>query len=165
CGTDCVLCCRLPLFLLLRFAPDFGARRAATAVFGVLMSAALIFVFCDIGYLAYFQSFFGEPYALLGMLLAAASVIAMARTDKPSGRLLALFIVAALAVATSKIQNAPLGFAFALLAWRMFFLREDRRWHRQVLTGIGVLLAASVLMIAAAPNGLKHINLYQSIFY
>jgi len=152
-------------YLFARRTPEFGERKAATAAFGILSSAMLIFVFCDIAYLAYFQSFFGEPYAMLGMLLAVASVFVMANTDKPSGRLLALFVIAALAVATSKIQNAPLGFAFALLAWRMFFLREDRRWHRQVLTGIGILLAASVLMLAAAPKGFAHINLYQSIFF
>jgi len=153
------------IFLFVRRSPEFGGHKPATAAFSFLTASLLIFVFCDVGYLAYFQSFFGEPYALLGMLLAVAAVCAMAQTDKPSGRLLALFVVAALAVTTSKIQNAPLGFAFALLAWRMFFVREDRRWHRQVLSGIGILLAASVLMIVAAPNGLKHINLYQSIFF
>jgi len=152
-------------YLFVRRAPDFSGRKAAAAVFGAGLGALLIVVFGDIGYLAYFQSFYGEPYALLGMLLAVASALAMAQSARPSGRMLALFVIAALAVATSKIQNAPLGFAFALLAWRMFFLREDRRWHRQVLSGIGALLAASVLMMAAAPSGLAHINLYQSIFY
>jgi hypothetical protein len=34
-----------------------------------------------------------------------------------------------------------------------------------VLIGIAVLLAGSVIMITAAPSGLRHINLYQSIFF
>ncbi|MBW5449070.1 hypothetical protein GE107_23850 [Cohnella sp. CFH 77786] len=153
------------VYLFIRYLPAIPGRKAATAAVSVLAGIMLLFVFGDVGYLAYFQSFFGEPYALLGMLLATASAFAMASQDKPGGRLLALFVIAAFAVVTSKIQNAPLGFAFALLAWRMLPLREDRRWHRQVLTGIAVLLASSVLMIVAAPSGLKQINLYQSIFY
>lgn len=153
------------VYLIIRYIPFIPGRKAATGLAAAITALILLFVFGDVGYLAYFQSFFGEPYALLGMLLALASAFALASKDQPTGRLLALFVIASLAVATSKIQNAPLGFAFALLAWRMFSLREDRRWHRQVLTGISVLLVSSVLMIVAAPSGLKHINLYQSIFF
>lgn len=153
------------VYLLIRHTPAIPGRKTATAVIGAAAAVILLFIFGDIGYLAYFQSFYGEPYAFIGMLLLAASAFALAASERPSGRLLALFVAAGVAVATSKIQNAPLGFAFALLAWRLYALREDRKWHKQVLTGIVVLLACSVLMITAAPSGLKHINLYQSIFY
>lgn len=153
------------VYMFVRHIPAVANRRASTAAVTAAIGALLLFVFGDVGYLAYFQSFFGEPYAWLGMMLSISAAFAMASVDKPSGRLLALFVIAALAVATSKIQNAPLGFAFALLAWRMMSLREDRRWHRQTLTGVGILLLGSVLMLVAAPSGLKHINLYQSIFF
>ncbi|WP_276357700.1 hypothetical protein [Cohnella caldifontis] len=153
------------VYLIVRHTPVFAGRKALTAAVSAIAGGLLLFVFGDVGYLAYFQSFFGEPYALLGMLLLIASAIAMAASERLSGRLLALFVTAGVAVATSKIQNAPLGFAFALLAWRLFSLSEERRWHKRVLTGIAVLLASAVIMIVAAPSGLKHINLYQSIFY
>jgi hypothetical protein len=153
------------VYLFVRYSPRLSNRIVGTSAVAVATALSLFFIFGDIGYLVYFQSFFGEPYALLGMLLAVGSAIAMAAKDQPSGKLLALFIVSALAVATSKIQYGPLGFAFALLAWRMLALRPDRRWQRQVATGIGILLFSSVLMIVAAPSGLKHINLYQSIFF
>jgi hypothetical protein len=153
------------IFLFVRFSPAIPNRKIATAAIAAITGGSLLFVFGDMGYLAYFQSFFGEPYALMGMLLAVASTVAMAAQEKPSGKLLTLFILSAIVVATSKIQYGPLGFVFALLTWRMLALRTDRRWRRQVLTGIGILLFCSVLMIVAAPSGLKHINLYQSIFY
>jgi hypothetical protein len=153
------------VYLWVRHTPSVNGRRWLTGIVAAFMGALLLFVFGDVGYLAYFQSFFGEPYAMIGMLLALAATLALASREEPSGRMLAVFIIAAVAVATSKIQNAPIGFAFALLAWRMFSLRPDRRWHRQVLSGIGILLFTSVLMIVAAPSGLKHINLYQSIFF
>jgi len=154
----------LAIALFVRYAPE-GKSRRATIAMAIGTSAVLLFVFGDIGYSAYFQSFFGEPYALIAMLFMVASAIALASSDEPSGRMYVLFVAAALAVATSKIQNAPLGLAFALLAWRMLGLRGDRRWRRQIWTGAAILLVGSVLMFVAAPDRLKHVNLYQSIFF
>jgi hypothetical protein len=150
--------------LLVRNAPE-AANRRNTLIVSVVLSLSLLFVFADIGYLAYFQSFFGEPYALIATLLMVASAIALASSPKPTGKLLALFIVAALAVATSKIQNAPLGLVFALLAWRMIGLRSDLKWRKQVWAGVAVLVLGSAVMILVAPDRLKNTNLYQSIFF
>ncbi|RKP45471.1 hypothetical protein D7Z26_25780 [Cohnella endophytica] len=152
------------LVLLVSHAPRLRSR-LGTMFLAILLAACLLFVFGDIGYVAYFQSFFGEPFALVATLMTAASAIALASTAKPTGKLLLLFIIAALAVATSKIQNAPLGFAFAILAWRMSGLRTDMKWKRQAWMGVAVLLVGSILMIAVAPDRLKHTNLYQSIFF
>jgi hypothetical protein len=152
------------LVLLVSHAPKLRSRMG-TLLIAILLAACLLFVFGDIGYLAYFQSFFGEPYALVATLMMVASAMALASTAKPTGKLLLVFIIAALAVATSKIQNAPLGFAFAILAWRMSGLRTDMKWKRQAWTGVAVLIIGSTLMIVAAPDRLKHTNLYQSIFF
>jgi len=48
---------------------------------------------------------------------------------------------------------------------RMLPLRSDRRWRRQAVTGAVLLALSAALMIALAPDRLKHVNLYQSIFY
>lgn len=162
-------CCYAALYisaivLLIRSTPKADSRKATLAVSAVL-AICLLFVFGDIGYIVYFQSFFGEPYALIATLLTVAAALALLAADRPSGAMLALFIGAALALATSKIQNAPLGFAFALLAWRMLKLRDDRQWRKQVWTGALVLVVCSALMIVVAPDRLKHTNLYQSIFF
>lgn len=153
------------IFLLIRHTPIIAGNRAATAVYGIVSAIFVLFVFGDIGYLAYFHSFYGEPFALLGMMLSVAAVVAMTQTDKPSTWLLVLFITAALVASTSKIQHAPIGLAFGLIIWRLTGLRDDRRWRRLALNGMGMLLISSALMIAFAPGGLKQINLYQSVFY
>lgn len=150
--------------LLVKHAPSPNGPKPAL-IATALLAAALLFVFGDIGYVAYFHSFFGEPYALVSMLFALATALALAFTPRPGAFMIALFVAAAAAVATSKIQNAPLGFAFALLAWRMAGLRADRKWKRQAWAGAAVLLVVSALMVVAAPDRLKHANLYQSIFY
>lgn len=161
--------CYLALFLwaamlLVRYAPKADSRKATIAV-TITLAACLLLIFEDVGYVAYFQSFFGEPFALVATLLTVAAVLALLSADKPGGAMFSVFVAAAFALATSKIQNAPLGFAFALLAWRMLRLRDDRRWRRQVWTGVAALVVGSALMIVVAPDRLKHTNLYQSIFY
>lgn len=162
-------CCYAALYiwaivLLIKSSPKVCNRKATLAVSAVL-AGCLVFTFGDIGYIAYFQSFYGEPYALIATLLTVGAVLALLASDKPSGAMLAIFIGAALALATSKIQNAPLGFAFALLAWRMLKLRDDRPWRKQVWTGAIILVVCSALMIVVAPDRLKQTNLYQSIFF
>jgi hypothetical protein len=152
------------LVLLVKNSPKLNKEKY-TFIISLLFAVTLLFVFCDIGYLAYFQSFFGEPYAFIGLLFVVASAIALSAAPQPSARLLALFVVAALAVATSKIQNAPLGFALALLAWRMAGLRPDTRWRKQAFGGAALLVIVSALMFIVAPDRLKNTNLYQSIFF
>ncbi|THF74461.1 glycan biosynthesis hexose transferase WsfD [Cohnella fermenti] len=152
------------LTLLIRHLPSLRSRRA-TALLALTMSLILLLVFCDIGYLAYFQSFFGEPYAMVGLLLAVAAALALAESDSPPYKLLVLFVCAALAVATAKIQYAPLGLLFAVLAWRMQLLKRTAGWRQATRAGALVLAVGTLAMMAAAPHRLVHTNLYQSIFY
>lgn len=154
----------LAVTLLIRSVPR-ASSNGVTATVALVLSVCVLFVFGDLGYVVYFQSFFGEPYALIAMLLTVAAVLGLLTADKPCGAMFALFTIAALALATSKLQNAPLGFAFAALAWRMLRLRDDRRWRKQVWTGVTALVVCSMLMIVVAPDRLKSTNLYQSIFY
>lgn len=188
------------IWLIVRYAPAFRSR-STTGIAAALLAGILIFLFCDIGYIAYYQSLFGEPYALVATMLAVGAAIALSSrageaaraltpasapppagsrlagaaapppplatpAPRPSAWLLGLFVAAGVALATSKIQNAPLGFLFAWLAWRMSGLRAaDAGWRRRARTGAGVLALSAVLMLAVAPDQLRHINLYQSIFY
>lgn len=165
----CYLALLLAAFaLIVRHAPATGERRVrdgAPLVTAAVLAAALVFVFGDVGYLAYFNSFYGEPYALVGMLLLAGAALALAAADRPSGSMLALLTAAAFAVATSKIQNAPLGLAFVLLFVRLFTLHRGRRWRGQVTAGLAAVALGSLAMLAFAPDGLRHINLYQTVFY
>ncbi|RUS47220.1 hypothetical protein [Cohnella sp. AR92] len=154
----------LAFSLFIRHMPELSKRRS-NMILAAALSIAFAFVFMDIGYLAYFQSFFGEPYAMVGMLLSIASAVSLASSKHPSAKLLALFIGSAMAVTTAKIQYAPLGVVFAALAWRMAPLADRGEWRRQARAGALLLAAGTVAMMLAAPNRLVHTNLYQSIFY
>lgn len=168
------------IWLIVRYAPAVRSKRTDAIAVSTL-AVILIFVFCDVGYTAYYQSFFGEPYALVATMMALGACLAIAsRTGAgssewddtgplnerpPTAWLLGLFVAAGVALATSKIQNAPIGFLFAFLAWRMAGLRPDKGWRKRTRIGAGTLALTAVLMMAAAPGELRHINLYQSIFF
>jgi hypothetical protein len=163
-GAVYTLLYAMAVYLVVRHAPEVPGRKTATAVVSAAIGLMVIFVLGDVGYLAYFQSFYGEPYAYAGMLLAAASALAMASGTRPQASLLFIYFAASFAVVTSKVQYAPLGLVFILLAWRIYVMNAGTFRLSQVKAGIAVLLAGTAVMLAA-PNGLKQINLYQSVFF
>ena len=163
-GAFYVLLMAAAVHLAVRHAPEVPGRRRLTALTAAAVGLMILFVFGDIGYLAYFHSFYGEPYAFCGMLLAVAAALAASVKDRPPAGLALAFFAAAFAVVTSKVQYAPLGLIFAALGWRLFAHRADRRRRRQALAGMAAILAGTMIMLAV-PNGLKTINLYQSVFY
>jgi hypothetical protein len=134
-------------------------------VTGLLLGAAILFVFYDIGYLAYFNSLFGEPVSLVFMLLTFALGLRLTSQEKPTTKGLTLFFIAILFLVTSKIQNAPIGIAFALIFLRFMTLDSARPWRKLALRFSIAIFLVSIVMYVTAPKDLKHINLYQTVFF
>ena len=132
---------------------------------GVVLAGLLLFVFFDIGYLAYFNSLFGEPVSFVFLLLTLGLGLMLVKQKEPSRLLLALFFIAVLFLVCSKTQNAPVGAGFALLGLRYAWLKEDRRWRQLALCLSAFIFVASVAMYAFAPKDFKNINLYQTVFF
>jgi hypothetical protein len=106
---------------------------------GVVAALALILVFCDTGYISYFNSLYGEPVSSAFLLLLAASVLLLASQEKPAIWALLLFGTSAALFAGAKVQNSPVGILAALLLLRAIRLRRDALWKR-----VSVLLAVTV---------------------
>lgn len=134
-------------------------------VTGLLLGAAILFVFYDIGYLAYFNSLFGEPVSMVFMLLTFALGLRLTSQAKPTTKGLTLFFIAILFLVTSKIQNAPIGIAFALIFLRFMMLDGAGKWRKLALRFSIAIFLVSIVMYIAAPKDLKHINLYQTVFF
>ncbi|WP_449603441.1 glycan biosynthesis hexose transferase WsfD [Paenibacillus sp. Marseille-Q9583] len=134
-------------------------------VTGLLLGAAILFVFYDIGYLAYFNSLFGEPVSMVFMLLTFALGLRLTSQEKPTTKGLTLFFIAILFLVTSKIQNAPIGIAFALIFLRFMTLDGERKWRKLALRFSIAIFLVSIVMYVTAPKELKHINLYQTVFF
>jgi hypothetical protein len=150
----------IAFWLLLR-THRISLRLPARIVLGIL----LVFVFTDIGYAAYFNSFFGEATTQTAMLLTGGCAFLLLRRERPSRWLLVAFFAAALGFAGAKIQNAPVGLLLALLGFRWWRLRTDLPWRRLVIAGSTLLAAGSIALYVTVPKELKVINQYQSVFY
>ncbi|MBB3108754.1 hypothetical protein FHS18_000782 [Paenibacillus phyllosphaerae] len=132
---------------------------------GIAVALCAFVMLCDIGYLAYFNSFFGEPVSYVFMLLTIGLGLLLTRQERPSRKLLVLFFLSTLFLACSKIQNAPIGGAFAIIGLRFAGLGRDIRWRKLAYGWSAALFLIAVIMYVAAPKDLKHINLYQTVFF
>lgn len=123
---------------------------------------AFLFVFCDAGYLLYFNSFYGEPlqYTALMLLISFGMLIYKRPTiPKVIGFFTALYFFAG-----SKLANIPYSVMVALLAVLMVIMRKDK------LFKIGVILSAVVCMVnvislyAQIPDWMNKDTTYQAVF-
>ncbi|GAA0376203.1 hypothetical protein [Paenibacillus motobuensis] len=136
-----------------------------SALVGAVLAVCLLFMFYDVGYIAYFNSLYGEPVSLVFMLLAAGFGLCLLNQEKPSKLVLWLFFISVFFLTGSKIQNAPVGILFALLGLRFMSLRNNLSWRRLTIGLAASICIISIVMYTAAPKELKNINLYQTVFY
>ena len=125
----------------------------------LVLFAGLIFVFCDIGYLVYFHSFYGEPASLIFLFALIGTGLLMTFDDLPPRWLVLLFFSAAMLFVVAKPQNLVFTLPLALFATR---LAES---HRRIALGaiaLMVLICAGIYL--AIPSAMKDANLYNSTF-
>jgi hypothetical protein len=99
------------------------------------------------------------------LLLTIAIVHILLNKVKPSGWLLIFFFISAFFLVGAKVQNAPLGIILALISLRFWHIREDKAWKKLVITISVLLVCLSAAIYFSAPQELKQINQYQTVFY
>jgi hypothetical protein len=134
---------------------------AAWARIGI--GAAAIWMFTDVSYVSYFNSFYSDTPALLGLLGATAIAVLISMKGWRTSLLLALFGFSVFWIG-SKPQHAPWGFlpaAFVLTAgWR-----EKRTSRRVAAIAVSALLiAAMAVTIGLTPRDYGGQGLFNLIF-
>lgn len=125
-------------------------RRYGT-VFVLGIGGLALWIFTDVAYVAYFNSFFSDTAAMLGLLLMAP--LALHSLD-PQSRLRHALPLAALLLITAKTQHAFWGILpAAFLIWRKH------------LVSAALLIAAEAIMILSTPWTYKTAPLFSVIFY
>lgn len=97
------------------------ATKQWRAVPRVVLCLLLLVVFCDVGYVSYFNSLYTESASLIffvAMMALLASGLLRDRSDKQVRGLLIAFFVASGLFVFAKVQNAPLGLLLALFGYR-----------------------------------------------
>jgi hypothetical protein len=156
------------IFIFAFFLVIRSIKRMSAAAF-VPVSIILLFVFTDIGYLAYFNSFYGEAVSLVFLMLmmgGALYCISDAVTgEKPKLWALTVFFIGLAFFVSAKVQNIPSGLLALVFGLRLMALRRDRIWRRTAIISIVFVLAASLLTFTSVSKDIKICNKYQSVFY
>ncbi len=122
-----------------------------------------IIMFCDAGYILYFNSFYGEPlqYVSLMMLIALGLLI----YKRPTIPKIACFFVSLYFFAGSKLANVPYAIIVSLLALSFAFLRTDKPYRIGI--AVSVMLAAVCIanLYASIPAWMHNDTTYQSVFF
>lgn len=160
----CLAFVRMVLFLAAASLILQSAWRRGPLVRGVAIFA-LVVVFADVGYVAYFNSAYCEPSSFLFGLLAIAFYVRVAASLGNPWANLAGFVSCSAMLVWSKPQNILVGLVLAVAALRLARAAQTR--HRRVaarLAAVG-LVACSVLgRVLPPPNWYREHIRYIAVF-
>ena len=126
-----------------------------------------IVILCDMGYLLYFNSFFGEAVIIASLMMALGSLTAFINSEENGESFYygILFYIFALALTGAKVANTPIGILIGLFSLTLFIVKKDRLNRALILIGSLLIICFSILYYMNAPKWMSQVNNYQSIFY
>jgi hypothetical protein len=152
----------LVAYLLIRVAGRRGIEVHTVA------AAALLFVFADAAYIAYFNSGYTESGSLLfGLLTIAIYARFVAGEGDRMANLLA-FVASSALLIWSKPQNVILAAPLAFLALRLAILDSSMRWRVGTLAGAAVIVVSAIAYRSVPPplwykQSIRHIAVFNSM--
>ena len=122
-----------------------------------------IFIFCDAGYLLYFNSFYGEPlqYTALLMLVSFGMLI----YKRPSVPKAIGFYISLYFFAGAKLANIPYSLMAALLGILIMIMRKDKLFKIGVIACAITCIAAIIGLYSSIPDWMDRDTTYQSVFF
>ncbi|MCC8168873.1 MAG: DUF6273 domain-containing protein [Oscillospiraceae bacterium] len=125
--------------------------------------ALFIFIFCDAGYLLYFNSFYGEPLQYVAvMLLIAVGLMIYRRASIPKA---VCFYIALYFFAGSKLVNIPYAIIVGVLALCMTALRKDKLYRIGVAVSAAISICFIINLYTDIPDWMQKDTTYQSVFF
>jgi hypothetical protein len=140
------------LYAFYRLLVATGPFRAAPLIW-ILALLALT----DVGYVAYWNSFYAEPASCIFFLLLLGESIAICRTPNVSNAQAIRWALWAVLFVMAKPQNAPLGVLLALFVWRV-------RMGRVAIGSSLAILAAVAFITATSPIANMWSSTYDQVF-
>jgi len=143
--------------LLIAIRPLEGWRWIAACIFA-------LWIFTDVSFVAYFNSFFADSAALLGGMIAAASALWLLAAGETRLLPVCVFAGGALLFVTSKSQHAIHGFVPALLLAMLGYTAKKRVVRFTSWAAAGCVLAFGAWMVAGTPEWYKAQPRFNLIF-
>jgi hypothetical protein len=123
-----------------------------------------LIVVTDVGYVAYWNSFYAEPASCIFFLLLAAESIAICNSKQLSPRQIALWSLWAILWIMAKAQNAPLGLLLTLFSVRLWWWTNERASRRLAILGSVLIAAATLINTLTIPVGVRWADAYNQMF-
>lgn len=137
--------------------------RAATRLSPLYLLPGLLVIFCDVGYTAYFNSFYSEPASLVFLLAMVGAGLSLVPQEHQRLGLLLFFLSAGLFIA-AKPQNFALIPPLALFSVRLFQLYRKPH-QRALIASFALALVAAPLALGVIAPWYTNNGRYQSTFY
>ncbi len=147
----------LALARLLYVTRDLARRR--------VVWAAMLLILTDVGYVAYWNSWYTEPASCLWFLFFLAESIALLLADRPSLGLVLRWDIFAILWITAKTQNAPLSIPLCAYGLRLAWRDLDRKTRFAAWAGAAATLAAGIVMYVCVLPAPRVTNTYNMIFF
>lgn len=129
----------------------------------IVITIITILIFCDTGYLSYFNSFYGEALNISFFLLSVGILLYMIEFQKFSKFNILMFGIFSFIFFESKQQLAPVGILIAVLLLRIGFSNKEKlfKWLTIALS-IGFVVSA-ILFYKTISGDFEYINVYHSM--
>jgi uncharacterized membrane protein len=127
----------------------------------VLISLALIIIFCDVGYICYFNSFYAEPATYIFLLALVAAWLTCVANECSEPKYIGLLGLCGLLFVVSKPQNVAAGVILALYILRF---RSWIRPHWVAPVTSAIILAASLGVYWSVPRLARLAQMYNMVF-
>lgn len=122
-----------------------------------------VFIFCDVGYILYFNSFYGEPlqYVAFMMLISVGLLI----YRRPSIPKVVCFFISLYFFAGAKLANIPYSIMVCVLSLTFLVLRGDKRFRIGVLVSLVATAGCIIQLYSSIPDWMHNDTTYQSVFF
>ncbi|GKU26171.1 hypothetical protein [Clostridium folliculivorans] len=122
-----------------------------------------VLIFCDTGYIAYFNSFYGEAVNLSFFLLSIGLLLYIYTFNRITPRYLILFSTVSLIFIGSKQQLAPIGILYCLVLLRLLIITRDKHIKQTIKILTGTFLVSSAIFYFSIVGPFDYINRYHSM--
>lgn len=129
----------------------------------LVVFAIFIFMFCDAGYILYFNSFYGEPLQYVAVMLLIAIGLMIYR--RPSLPKIICFYISLYFFAGSKLVNIPYAIIIGILSVCMIFLRRDKLFKIGIIVCAAVVIGFIINLYTDIPDWMQQDTTYQSVFF
>ncbi|MCD8391202.1 MAG: DUF6273 domain-containing protein [Firmicutes bacterium] len=129
----------------------------------IAVAVIFLLVFCDAGYILYFNSFYGEPlqYVALMMLISVGLLI----YKRPSIPKIICFFISLYFFAGSKLSNIPYSLIICVFSLTFIFLKKGKAFKIGALVSLVAAAVCIVGLYSSIPWWMNSDTTYQSVFF